>query len=445
MNHPAILRAAIVAAATLRLFAQSPWDGWAIGTMPTGSAPGGLFYVTADRQTLVQPQPQTPAMGYGVSCLAIDDAGGIYFGAGDRRLYRVLLAGTAVAQEVRLTATELFPYGRGSVVGVALRSGRLWWMGQLGDFGHVDPFHPDQTPVTLGDFRAGAGALGNPRTMATDGGELFVGTVVTGGDPANLWAIDVSRGTPTYRAVTLLPDLGVPRSIAELSFADDGSVVACTRGGYAFRVDRDTGAAVLLNPGNRMAVDGFAGGSLHPWQDVIGGANMPLAGPRLVQFLDLAANVWLAEQHDLAPSLPVVCTAIAERPFVRFGHACGGTTGAPRIGHRGRPLAGVAFQFALRGAEPSGLCWLVLGGNSTWPGVGALPLDAAPLGAPGCSLFVEPVAIVVTVADASGSTTVPAWIPAGWSGAPVHAQWLCATAANALGICASEALAVRPR
>jgi hypothetical protein len=112
-----------------------------------------------------------------------------------------------------------------------------------------------------------------------------------------------------------------------------------------------------------------------------------------------AGDFWASHGWDGAQwfSTPVWLYVLAGG-IVPYGSACaGGYDNVPVLGGREAPAAGNAgFALELHGAAPGAAAFLLLGANP-----GFVPIDLAPLGAPGCTLLVDP-ALSLTVTTSSG-------------------------------------------
>lgn len=414
--------------------AQIPTDAWAFGSIASGK----LAWITADLQTLVVPTPQSSGMS-NTNALAVDDAGQPFYGSTTGGLYRVVLAGSTVVQEVQLANAG------GAVSGVGLRGNQLWYVLSTGDIGFVDRTTPNQTPTVVYNFKTAQPVQGNGNAMCTDGREIFVGTSGTA-DPYNIWALDVSGPVPSWRGVALVQVPGSSSNTpAQMNIGRDGKVVVATFGGWFAEVDPQTGAYAAINsiisPQGRLNA-----GSSNPWTNVLGGGTGATSTPRQVDFYDVAAASWAPNVHSFT-DVPAVLTAACEPPFTRFGRGCNNATGGDaRIGFRGLPQHGGSFTLTVDGAEPAaiGLLWLGLSSRSFGPL--PLPLDLQPFGAPGCQLLVSLDAQFVTVLQSgSGSVVFPVPNLPALGGMRLFAQWACTTTANALGLAPSDALQIRMR
>jgi hypothetical protein len=132
-----------------------------------------------------------------------------------------------------------------------------------------------------------------------------------------------------------------------------------------------------------------------------------------------------------------------------FGARCTGlATPAPDVVGLGQPTLGnAAFGVQLQGAAPGDLCLLWLGtSRAYWNGLRVLPLDLAPLGASGCTVWTDPAAFGAGVADANGALLLPLPIPnvPSLRLVTLFAQGaIAAPGANALGLAFSGGLAIR--
>jgi hypothetical protein len=112
---------------------------------------------------------------------------------------------------------------------------------------------------------------------------------------------------------------------------------------------------------------------------------------------------------------------------------------SPVLSNGGLPNLGSSYSVTLADALPGSFAVLASGlSDSTWSG-GALP---APLpGAPGCTLFVDPVVLEAAATSITGTASRSFVVPnsAGLIGAQIFHQWGVLDAVNGLGIVMSDA------
>ncbi len=142
-------------------------------------------------------------------------------------------------------------------------------------------------------------------------------------------------------------------------------------------------------------------------------------------------------------------TCAAERPFEHFGVGCPNGLGRePRMNWQGIPVQAGSFSLGVSGAEPLGIAasWLGLNDQS-WPGVGTLPLDAAPYGAPGCRVYASGEFSLFSLVDSAGRGSVNLTVPvnAALHDVEVFAQSVSSSTGNALRFASSGALSIRIR
>lgn len=138
-------------------------------------------------------------------------------------------------------------------------------------------------------------------------------------------------------------------------------------------------------------------------------------------------------------------------PYLTGGfHKTGGnefcTTGGVRVEYgaqtREVPVLGSLFVTEVANAPPSGFLLRLIGFSDTFsPGYGPLPLNLAFLGAPGCSLFVDPMVLEPHFATGAGTATFSLALPASVSflGMRLHEQvGAFDPAANPLGFVLSN-------
>ena len=132
-----------------------------------------------------------------------------------------------------------------------------------------------------------------------------------------------------------------------------------------------------------------------------------------------------------------------------YGAGCsGGTVAAPGLFGNGLPGVGnSAFRLDVTGAAPQGVALLWLGlSRHRRAGALPLPMPLAGLGAPGCWLLADDLAVHVLLANGAGAASLPLPIPAdpGLRYLNVFAQGaILAPGANALGALTSSGLGMR--
>jgi len=136
--------------------------------------------------------------------------------------------------------------------------------------------------------------------------------------------------------------------------------------------------------------------------------------------------------------------------FSRFGKGGGGSLpSTPAMGSAGgRPALGnAAFTWTLDRAPAGKPAFLFIGLSKRHVfGFPVLPIDLGPSGAPGCSLLVEPRALLATATDGQGQARMPTPIPGDprLLGMVAFGQWgILEPSANALGVVVSDGAAAK--
>ncbi|MGK0201816.1 MAG: CubicO group peptidase (beta-lactamase class C family) [Planctomycetota bacterium] len=154
------------------------------------------------------------------------------------------------------------------------------------------------------------------------------------------------------------------------------------------------------------------------------------------QLSDLANTVAVWPNHDLFPSLGLPSSVnYAPGTASYIGNGCQGAGGVLSLHVLDAPDIGQPVQFQISRAPNSAPSLLLIGLNS-------LNVSLAPLGAPGCSAYCDPVVMLNTIASATGSGAFFDWlvpdVPAAL-GSIIYAQGACLDpTANALGLTTSN-------
>lgn len=125
-----------------------------------------------------------------------------------------------------------------------------------------------------------------------------------------------------------------------------------------------------------------------------------------------------------------------------FGAGCAGSNGVPQLSAGSIPALGQTFTLNASSMPVAGGLWLTSFGFSTssMPGLGSLPFDLAPFGAPGCNVLVSVGALLLSV-QSGGNGTLAIGIPnnptlVGVSFA--NQAWVFDPPANGLGVTTSN-------
>lgn len=117
------------------------------------------------------------------------------------------------------------------------------------------------------------------------------------------------------------------------------------------------------------------------------------------QLNEIANRITSWPTTDLFPRFGIPAFQFVPGSAVPFGSAGTGSAGTPHLSLPGTPAIGEALDFLVRGVPPSQLVFLVLG-----LGRQDLPLDR--FGAPGCTLYTNPLATFAAFADGNGLATL---------------------------------------
>ena len=132
----------------------------------------------------------------------------------------------------------------------------------------------------------------------------------------------------------------------------------------------------------------------------------------------------------------------SSEPWVAFGQGCTGTSGVPTLGVVSAPTLGDPFSLSLSNMDPLGGFYIMCIGSSTVtdPQLGSLPIDLAPLGAPGCQIL-SSVEVTQFGFHTNGAAQFDITVPNNQAllGRQVTNQAFCNDASNPLGLIATNA------
>lgn len=437
----------LFALATL-LPAQVLRDEWVVSSINdfiNNSATGALWHVDAAMLTATQLSGQTPNMA-SANCVVVDDLGVVFYGSGQSasvpvpnpgEIFQVLVAGTAVAAEIKLTTG---PIDSGSVTGITLVRDRIWFVTDAGNVGWIPKAGGAAPTIVLNLATAGAQGLG--QAITSNGREVFVGTSLNGGQSwPTVYVFDSASAAPT-----LAPLASLGGSSFAMSLGRDGKVIVGRNGGQIWEVDPVTAATTRLNVGTTAPQGSCNGTWYHPWLQMIG--NVPGFGStaRVIGFYDVVNNLW-PTQLLMDTSVPSGIASAHEQPFLLFGKGCPGANALePRLGWTGLPKQGQNFTLTLRAADPI-FAFLFLGFSNQVSSFGALPYDLSQIGGNGCSLHVSLDLAVGVPVDAAGNAAVPFAVPVDPAlfGGRLFVQWCSVSGVNTLGLAFSDAAELRLR
>jgi hypothetical protein len=357
--------------------------------------------------------------------------------------WRATLAGSNVTGQTRLCTLA-------DVTAMTKLGSDLWLATLTGGLFRIDAALPAQQPIAV------CVVSGPPSGLTTDGRELFLATRQPSG--TNVWVFDpVSDSVPRPLALVTAPGNG---ELIGIDLDADGKLRCINAAGYLRAVDRTTGTVTASNTTPMPLWGPFGqtvrGAAHNAWTrtSAVSGTYLGFSptSPRPYAFLathDELTGAWSVTSspgHDNGGALEAVATV----PFALFGRECANSLGAgPRIDMSGLPAVGGTFTLQLRAAEPAGFAVPWVGfSDLSWGGVGPLPFDLAPLGAPACRVLVAPDVLQgVTTVAADGRANAAIALPANpaITGFRIFAQWAASTTANALGLSLSNAVAIQIR
>ena len=424
--------------------------------------PEGSWVLSASHAEVQVFSPTFQALdftGQSPSVITVDEDGFIYILRQNwYRFYRARWDGTAsVGNRILIEqpgSTPALPVVVGGYMEICATRDRLWGIDVIGGAcGSLSKTVNGQTMSFVGNVYASnpLGAV-DITGACTDGRELFFATSGQT-QPAQIWALDLRSGTATARLVTTFP--ASPIYIVLITMGSDGSLLAM---GYdaLYRVETRSGTRTWIAA--KPADPDFSPSSGYgrilvaydPWTDVVA------IGPAWQ--VD-TTNIYSRTVSGTAPFAPAYYFPFfsglrrlvngSEQPFEYFGKGCLNALGKePRMGWQGLPLQGQSFTLKLRDAEPNGFAIFWVGGSDTfWPGFGALPFDASPLGAPGCRIHASSDLSYFVAVNASGeaSQSIPVPQNSALHGFEVYAQTASTSGGNVLGLAASDAVVIRLR
>lgn len=364
--------------------------------------------------------------------------------------------GTAWTPPWQVTTLAPWPwpgplYGR---VLLASDRAKVWVLGPDGVLRYFRKDMPNQTPVVVTSMMAlgvttPPGYSWSTQLQCTNGRELIVSLPV-GACPAHIYAIDVEANPITARPLLTWP-LGTTWPAATVRPGRDGKYLVMKHPSL-YELDASTGTLSAI-PGYSTAP--YSPSPLptaisepyfdyDPWTDLI------LTGTDGYAYV-LATHLhnstgWGAALWDPTHILLGIAS-LAPRPFEVFGSGCrNGLQREPRLVWQGMPQQGSTFSLDLRDGEPNGLALIWIGwSDAYWLGVGGLPYDAAPFGAPGCRLLVAPDGPLPFILDGRGAASYSIRVPTDpvITGVQAFAQSVSSSTANALGFASSDALVIR--
>lgn len=357
--------------------------------------------------------------------------------------WRASLAGSSVTGQTQLTTLA-------DVTAMTKHGSELWLATLQGGLIRIDAALPAQQPIAV------CVVLGIPSGLTTDGRELFIACRQPSG--ANVWVFDpVIDSVPRPLAVVTAPGNS---DLISIDLDAAGKLRCIHASGHLRAVDRATGAVTAVNTTPMPQWGSFGqtvkGAAHNAWTrtSAVSGTYLGFSptSPRPYAFLatynELVGgwSVTSSAVYDNGGAIEAVATV----PFALFGRECANALGAgPRMDMSGLPKVGSTFTLQLRAGEPAGFAVPWVGfSDVSWGGVGPLPFDLAPLGAPTCRVLVAPDVIQgVTTVAADGRASAAIALPAnpGIVGFRIFAQWAASTTANALGLSLSDAVAIQIR
>ncbi len=132
----------------------------------------------------------------------------------------------------------------------------------------------------------------------------------------------------------------------------------------------------------------------------------------------------------------------SSEPWVAFGQGCSGASGFPTLGVVSAPTLGDPYSLSLSNMDPLGGFYIMAIGSSTVTDLqlGSLPIDLAPLGAPGCQIL-SSIEVTQFAFHTNGAAQFDLTVPNNQAllGRQVTNQAFCSDASNPLGLIATNA------
>jgi hypothetical protein len=408
--------------------AQLPQGGWALATR--------VYWEVDDTSW----SGQAGLLGAGTYSIAIDELGRIFTFDSARGVNQYAFTPPSLSTVARLAVLQ------GGWVFVD-RS-HVWAYDAFGlRIGSLAKGTPLQTPNWLpGTIPGGVG----PETF--DGRTLYYTVPVNASYPYHVYAIDLTASPIAARPILQLPLSAYERRDRPIAIGPDGKLLVMDN--TLLLVDPVTGAATTISqpPNNPSWLNGYGDVrgmvmAYDPWTSTVA-LGLKDINSSMVYTQVLGTGIWTLQRYFPFEGL-LELASNSERPFELFGRGCANALGRdPRLGWRGLPVQGQAFDVTLRDAEPNGFALFWLGiSDQSWSGVGSLPFDAAPMGAPGCLLRVSPDVTYPAWVDSAGKAAVTLSVPVNpaLQGLEVFSQSASSSGANLLGFAASDALVIRVR
>lgn len=310
-----------------------------------------------------------------------------------------------------------------------------------------------------GNVLPASAPLGRAVDAVTDGRRFYVSILkpVGSGYASEVWSGQIANPGAPLRLVASIPSANALQCSLALALGEH--VLALGMDGL-YDVDCDSGQVTLLAGIPPDFVCQLPVGlpresfrfelAYDPWMDIVAMGptwwtdwTFVYTRPRLG-----AAPFSLAYSFSVFSGLRKM-TQVCDFPYEVYGVGCTNATGSRAAVSLGSlPQQGGALVVTVREAEANGLCVTWFGLSDTyWNGVGVLPWDAAPIGAPGCAIYASPEFTHLSLVDAGGASNCSVAVPVNpaLSGMPVFVQAACSSSSYVAGFAGSDALLVRLR